>query len=83
MKTNNWREEIRKLIYIRPESLNDAERLYLEAQNIIQSLLDKQKEEIIERIIKAVDDTCYLNEQGSTVIADSDIDRLIKQIKEI
>lgn len=82
MKTNNWREEIRKLIYIRPESLNDAEILYLEAENIIQSLLDKQKEEII-KVIENSDTDNYKQDDGIIRYFVANKFDIINKIKEI
>ena len=43
----DWEEEIRKLIYIRPASLDEAERNATKAERIIRQLLSNQRKEII------------------------------------
>jgi len=41
----DWKEEVRRIVYIRPSSMRDAESLAEEAIEIIEQELDKAREE--------------------------------------
>lgn len=55
MTTENWREELRKSLYERHFSTTQAEESYLEVEAMIDSLLSKERNEVLDEVKKEVE----------------------------